>query len=124
LLAPFKTSDGHLRIQGIFCPNESTAFGMLRALQDADLAGRVHFVGFDSSDKLNRALKDGQIDALVVQNPMRIAYLGVKTLVEHISGTAVPSKVDVAAMLVTRDNMQSAQISELLHPNISRWIDD
>src|SRR5262249_36770449 len=81
LLAPFKTADGKLKIQGIFCPNESTAFGMLRALQDADLAGKVHFVGFDSSEKLNRALADGQIDALVVQNPMSIAYLGVKTLV-------------------------------------------
>ncbi len=124
LLAPFKTSDGQISIQGIFCPNESTAFGMLRALQDADLAGKVHFVGFDSSDKLTRALEVGQIDALIVQNPMRIAYLGVKTLVDHISGNTVPARVDVAAMVVTRDNMQKPQIAELLHPNISRWIDE
>jgi len=52
LLAPLRTADGGLTIDGIFCPNESTAFAMLRALEDSNLAGKVKYVGFDSSDRL------------------------------------------------------------------------
>ena len=74
--------------QGIFTPNESTTFGMLRALQNAGLAGKVRFVGFDSSDKLVQGLRDGQIDALVLQNPVHMGYLGVKTMVRHLKARA------------------------------------
>ena len=70
MLAPLKDANGKLTIQGIFCPNESTTFGMLRALQDAGLAGSVIFIGFDSSEKLVEALKNDQIHGLVLQNPM------------------------------------------------------
>ena len=56
-------------MDGIFCPNESTTFGMLRALEDAGRAGKVKFVGFDASEKLVEALGQGKIDGLVVQNP-------------------------------------------------------
>lgn len=56
LLAPYK-KDGALMIDAIFCVNESTTFGMLRALQDGGLAGRVRFVGFDASPKLLEALR-------------------------------------------------------------------
>lgn len=49
ILAPLKDKSGALTIDGIFTPNESTTFGMLRALQDGGNAGKVTFVGFDAS---------------------------------------------------------------------------
>ncbi|HCL27887.1 MAG TPA: hypothetical protein DIC52_05580, partial [Candidatus Latescibacteria bacterium] len=64
LLAPLQDEDGSLTIDGIFCPNESTTFGMLRALQDRQLNGQVRFVGFDSSAKLVEGLAAGDLDAL------------------------------------------------------------
>jgi ribose transport system substrate-binding protein len=66
-------------VDGIFCPNESTTFGMLRALQTAGKAGSIAFVGFDSSEPLVTALKEGQINGLTLQNPFRMGYLGVVT---------------------------------------------
>ena len=60
--APLKKADGSLSIDGIFCCNESTTFGMLRSLEDAKLAGKVKFVGFDASSKLVDALSAGEID--------------------------------------------------------------
>ena len=57
---------------------------MLRALQDGELAGKVRFVGFDSSKKLTDAVAKGEIDALIVQDPMQIAYLGVAKVVDHL----------------------------------------
>src|SRR4029453_16667782 len=80
LLNGFKRADGLLSIDGIFCPNESTTFAMLRVLQDNGWAGKVRFVGFDASDNLVKGLRDGHIDALVVQDPMRMGYMSVKTM--------------------------------------------
>lgn len=77
-------------VAGVFCPNESSTFGTLRALQEAGLAGKVRFVGFDSSPKLVQGLRDGHIHGLVLQNPTRMGYLGVVQMVKHLRGN--PSK--------------------------------
>ncbi len=116
LIAPLKTPQGGLTIQGIFAPNESTTFGMLRALQDAKLAGKVRYVGFDSSAKLVEALRAGQLDGLVLQNPTRMGYLGVKTLVEHLRGRPVEKRIDTGAALATKANMDQPEINALLEP--------
>ncbi len=115
LLAPFKQDDG-LTIDAIFCPNESTTFGMLRALQDSGLAGKVVFVGFDSSDKLVEALEAGQIHGLVLQDPVNMGYLGVKTLTAHLRGEPVEKLIDTGAALATPENMLTPEISALLNP--------
>ncbi len=118
LLAPLKQADGSLALDGIFCPNESTTFGMLRALQEAGLAGKVRFVGFDSSPKLVEALDKGQIDGLVLQNPVNMGYLAVKTLVAHLRGQAVPARIDTGSTLVTRDNRNEPAVQALLAPDL------
>ncbi|MCS7048935.1 MAG: substrate-binding domain-containing protein [Verrucomicrobiae bacterium] len=115
LLAPYK-KDGQLTIDGIFCVNESTTFGMLRALQDGGLAGKVRFVGFDVSPKLLEALQAGQMDGLVVQNPYRMGYLGVKTMVAHLRGEPVEKRIDTGVALVTRENLDTPEIQAVLRP--------
>ena len=117
LLAATRAADG--AVDGIFCVNESTTFGMLRALENAKLAGRVRFVGFDTSEKCVQALASGEIDALVVQNPMAMGYQGVKMLVRHLRGERVPRKIDTGVTLVTRENMGEPAISALIHPDLS-----
>ncbi len=49
---------------------------MLRVLQDNGWAGKVKFVGFDASDNLVKGLRDGALDGLVVQDPVKMGYLG------------------------------------------------
>jgi ribose transport system substrate-binding protein len=99
---------------GIFCPNESSTFGMLLALRQNNLAGKVRFVGFDATAPLVEALKKGEIEALVAQDPTRMGYEGVKNLVEHIQGKAAPKIVDTGVWLVTRENLNSPEIKRLL----------
>src|SRR5215813_7661508 len=74
LLSAYKKPDGSLAVDGLFCPNESTAFAMLRVLQDNGWAGKVRFVGFDASDNLVKGLRDGHLDGLVVQDPVHMGY--------------------------------------------------
>jgi ribose transport system substrate-binding protein len=122
LLAPLRGDDGSLNIDGIFCCNESTTFGMLRALQDAGLAGKVKFVGFDSSEMLVKALAEGQIHGLVLQDPMNMGYVGVKTLVAHLKGENVDKRIDTGSLVATAENMSEPQAAGLLRPDYDRWL--
>jgi ribose transport system substrate-binding protein len=109
-------------IGGVFCPNESTTIGMLRALQDNGSAGKVRFVGFDSSNILVKGLRDGHIDALVLQDPMKMGYLGVKTLVAHTRGESVERRIDTGVTLVTRENLDDPKMQELVAPDLTKWL--
>ncbi|MEQ8762798.1 MAG: substrate-binding domain-containing protein [Planctomycetota bacterium] len=102
------------RADGIFCSNESATHGMLITLQKNGLAGKVKFVGFDNSPALVQGLRDGEIDALVVQNPRRMGYESVKAVVAHIRGEEVSQTIDTGVQLVTRENMDQAEIAELI----------
>jgi len=121
LLAPYK-KDGGLTIDGIFCPNESTTFGMLRALQDGGLAGKVKFVGFDSSEKLVEALGKNELHGLVLQDPMNMGYLGVKTMVAHLNGEKVDARIDTGSNVATPENMNDPKIQALLKPPFEKWL--
>lgn len=122
LLGPLKKADGTLSIDGIFTVNESTTFGMLRALQDAAIAGKVTFVGFDSSPKLVEALGSGELHGLVLQNPFAMGYEGVKAMVAHMKGESVPKRIDTGVIVATPQNMHAPEIAERLSPDLSRWL--
>jgi len=106
-------------VDGIFCPNESSTFGTLRALQEMNLAGKVILVGFDSSPKLVQALRDGHIFGLVLQNPVKMGYLGVKQMVLHLRGQPIDPVIDTGVYLATRENMDEPDIRALLLPDFS-----
>jgi ribose transport system substrate-binding protein len=111
-------------VEGIFCPNESTTFGMLRALTDAGKAGKVKFVGFDSSEKLIQGLEEGHLQGLVLQNPFRMGELGVQTIVKHLRdpGTQVDKRIDTGVHVATPENMNQPEIQALLRPPIDQYL--
>ncbi|MBI3667766.1 MAG: substrate-binding domain-containing protein [Acidobacteria bacterium] len=111
-------------VNGVFCPNESTTFGMLRALTDAGKAGKVKFVGFDSSEKLIAALRQKQLHGLVLQNPFRMGELGVKTVVRHIRDPHAPieKRIDTGAVVATPENMDTPEIRQLLVPPVNQYL--
>lgn len=109
-------------IQGVYCPNESSTFGMLLALRSRGLAGKVVFVGFDASEALVAALRSGEIDALVLQNPMRIGELGVRAAVDHLRGAKVEPRLDTGVQLVTRGTMDQPDVEAVLSPDLSKYL--
>lgn len=122
LLHRFRRPDGSLELDGIFTSNESNTLALLRVLQSSGWAGKVKYIGFDASDTLVQALADGHIDALVVQDPVNMGYLGVKAMVDHLQGRPVEKRIDTGAQFITRDRMDDPAIKELLHPDLSRWL--
>ncbi len=108
---------------GVFASNESAASGMLLALRDAGLAGgKVKFVAFDAGESLNAGLKAGDISGIVVQNPLAMGYLGVKTLVSVLRGEKVPATIDTGVGFVTKDNMNEPAMAELLNPPLAKYL--
>ncbi|MGE5609680.1 MAG: substrate-binding domain-containing protein [Bacillota bacterium] len=99
---------------GIFASNESATLGMLGALRDNDLAGKVAFVGFDATPPLVEALRKGEVKALVAQDPTRMGYEGVKTLVAHLKGQKVPAVVDTGVKMLTPESLNDPEIRKFL----------
>jgi ribose transport system substrate-binding protein len=105
------------QVDAIFAPNESSASGTLDALRsqglnfgDSSNERRIHLMGFDSSKPLLQAIADGNVDGSIIQDPYKMGYVGVTTLVRFIKGEDVnehgESKVQYTGeYLVTRQNV-------------------
>lgn len=110
-------------VDGIFCPNETATIAMTKALRDIGRAGgQVKLVGFDSGSQSVLDLKNGDVQALVVQDPLKMGYLGVMTLVQHLRGKPVEKRVDTGVSLVTKANMNEPAMAELLAPPIAKFL--
>lgn len=104
---------------GIFASNLIMAQGAGQALAENGVADKVSLIGFDSDEKLVGFLKDGTIDGLVVQDPYRMGYDGIKTALAASKGEAVEAFVDTGANLITTANMEEARSQELLNPKVN-----
>lgn len=109
-------------VQGIFTPNESSTAGMLLALQDIGKAGKVTFIGFDTSETFTEAMRKKQLHGIVVQNPFNMGYLGVRTMVEHLQGKGIEKRIDTGVTIVTPDNLDAPEIQTLLHPPLDQYL--
>jgi ribose transport system substrate-binding protein len=101
--------DGKLALDGIFCCNDRSTLGTLAAVEDIRKSGvevTCAFIGFDFPPKAVQALVDGTIDALVVQDPLRMGYLAVETMVKHLRTESVEKFVDTGARLATRTALE------------------
>ena len=79
-----------------------------------NLAGKVKFVGFDITPPLVDALRSGEIQALVAQNPVKMGYTGVKVMVEKLRGQSVTANIDTGVQLLDRDNLTTPDVQKLL----------
>jgi ribose transport system substrate-binding protein len=72
-------------------------------------------VGFDAEKALIDGLKAGQIDALIVQNPFKMGYEGVKAVAMSIKGQPVEKKIDTGVEVVTKASLDKPEIKTLLN---------
>src|SRR5580700_10587461 len=105
-------------LRGVFASNLIMGQGAGQAVAENKKADTIKLIGFDSDDKLVKLLADGNIAALVVQDPFRMGYDGVKTAFAASKGESVPATVDTGANLITKANMNEPRSQELLHPKL------
>ena len=99
---------------GVFASNDPVTVGLLGALKAKGLVGKVKFVGFDASRPTVAALRSGEIQALVAQNPFNMGFQSVAALAKHLSGETVPQRIDTGAGILTTDNLETAESKKLL----------
>jgi ribose transport system substrate-binding protein len=101
---------------GIFGANEPTAIGMARAISEAGLSGKIVAIGFDGNSALAGFVKDGTLNAIIVQSSYNMGYLGVKTAYDvAFGGKTVEPYVDTGFLVVTPDNIDSEEAKNVLY---------
>lgn len=110
------------KIDGWFCPCEPVTFGAMRALEGKPTAAKIKVVGFDAASEVVAALREGKINALVLQDPVNMGYLGVKSAVDVLQGKKVSPKISTGENLLTRENMDQPKFKELHSPNLNQWL--
>ncbi len=103
-------------VDGVFTVCEPINKGMLQALKNRGLLGKVAFVGFDPDPLTVEALRNGQMQGIVLQDPVRMGYEAVKAMVAHLEGQDVPSRISTGEYLATPENMDDPKIHRLLNP--------
>jgi ribose transport system substrate-binding protein len=110
-------------VNGIFCPCEPPTIAMTKALRDLGLGkGKVKMLGFDAGSQSVQDMKNGDVQALVVQNPVLMGYLGVTTAVKHLMGEKVEKRIDTGVKLITPENMDQPESKELLYPPLDKYL--
>jgi len=110
-------------VHGIFAPCEPVTIGVLMALKDIGKAGgTVQLMGFDSGTQSVDGLKSGDVQGLVVQNPLKMGYLGVMTMVEHLEKKEVSKRIDTGVTVATKENMNTPEIHELIYPPYAKYL--
>jgi ribose transport system substrate-binding protein len=106
-------------LKGIFAANEPGAIGAAQAIKQRGKSGKVNLVAFDSAKAEVDALKEGVIQALVVQDPYKMGYDGVKAAVDAIQKKPVDKRIDTGVMVVTMENFDDPAVQKLLFPEVA-----
>ncbi len=94
--------------------NEFMSLGIGNAISQKGLSDSVVGVGFDSNVNSIEMLESGEMDALVVQNPFAIGYLGIQNAVNLINGNTKETTVYTPISLITKENMFDEENQKLL----------
>ncbi|MEP4421929.1 MAG: substrate-binding domain-containing protein [Nitratireductor sp.] len=106
------------KLRGIFASSEKMAVAVSQAVAENNLQDQIKIVAFDSNEQLVQHLADGIVAALIIQDPMRMGYDGVKIAYAASKGEKVPEMVDTGVNVITQENMGSERSQELLNPKI------
>ena len=104
------------KVDGIFTVGEPLTIGMLKALKQEGLAGKVMFIGFDSSFEAINGMRAGQVHGIVLQDPVNMGYTSVKTIVAHLQGQTVAKRIPTGEAVATPENMDEPKMKRLLSP--------
>jgi len=106
----------HPNLAGIFATTEAGTLGTVQALAARGKIGRIKVVGFDAADDEIAALRNGSVQALIVQDPFKMGYLGVKAALEAIARRPIEKRIDTGVYVVTKENIETPELRRVLYP--------
>lgn len=112
----------HPDLAGIFASAEPASVAAAQGLKSRDIVGKVKLVGFDSSETLVDDLREGTIDSLVAQDPFKMGFEAVRTVVDALDGKTPPKRIDLQAVVVTKADLDKPDIKALLSPDLKKYL--
>jgi ribose transport system substrate-binding protein len=106
----------HPDLAGIFASSEAASLGSLQAIKNRGLEGKVKLVTFDFSKAHVDALRDGTINAMLVQEPYKLGYEAVKSLVQKLHGETPPKTVELPVRVIVKADLDKPKVQQLIEP--------
>jgi ribose transport system substrate-binding protein len=101
-------------LKAVFAANEPTAIGVAKAIATAGKTGKLVAIGFDGAPILQDYVKKGVLQAIMVQSPFNMGYMGVQEAYNKIKGKKVNEFVDTGVFSVTTKNIASDEAQKAL----------
>jgi ribose transport system substrate-binding protein len=109
------TASTNRKLTGVFAAETNNSEGAITGIRQAKKVGKVHLVGYDTSDPIVAALKAGKMDGDVVQYPRREGELGVQFAMNAANGKSVPRNQGVPFVIATPANVTSAKVKQYIY---------
>jgi ribose transport system substrate-binding protein len=108
----------HPDLLGMFGSSEPSSVGCSLAVKARELSGKVKLVAFDANDSLVADLKAGAVQAIVVQDPYKMGYEAVHTLVDKLNGKTPAKRIDLSAQVIFAEDAGKPELQRLLAPEL------
>jgi ribose transport system substrate-binding protein len=109
------TASSHADLGGVFAAETNNTEGALTGVREAKKVGKVHVLGFDTSDPIVKALQDKTLDGTVVQYPYGEGQLGIKSAVAAVKGDDVQRQQGTPFVIATPDNVDTPKVQKFLY---------
>lgn len=107
----------HPEVNGIFGSNEVAILGIAKAIKDKGLSNKIKLIGFDSNPEVVQLMEEDVINAVMVQRPFNMGYIGVKKAVEETRDTKKQKEfIDTGCVLITKENIYEPENQKLIFP--------
>jgi ribose transport system substrate-binding protein len=106
---------GHPNLKGFFGANEGSIIGVLNAVKELGMEGKITVIGYDSGQQQIDAIKSGAEAGAITQNPIGIGYKCVEAAYKAYKGETLPKTIDTGFMWYDKTNIDNADIQAVLY---------
>jgi ribose transport system substrate-binding protein len=105
----------HPNLKGFFGANEGSIIGVLNAVKELGMEGKIVVIGYDSGQQQLDAIRSGVEAGAITQNPVGIGYKCVEAAVKAINGETLPKNIDTGFYWFDKTNIDDPTIVPLLY---------
>lgn len=105
----------HPNLKGFFGANEGSIIGVLNAVKELGLEGKITVIGYDSGQQQMDAIRSGAEAGAITQNPIGIGYKCVEAAVKAYNGETLPKVIDTGFMWYDKNNIDAPEIQAVLY---------
>jgi len=106
---------GNPELKGFFGANEGSIIGVMNAVQELGMKGKLVVIGYDSGQQQMEAIRSGLLAGAITQDPIGIGYKAVEAAVKAVKGETLPKFIDTGFHWYDNTNIDDPVIAALLY---------